>query len=174
MKNYLVEYYDNTSQYYGSYHNHKEISAWAGLVLHMLFCQSIIQVGLPQNQKIIGAASYSIVMFIAALFVFLYIQNQLLMKDRAGALAGAAKYILAEIIQKEEQDLDVSHYMAIEESSDVHAQSSHVLPHILLSKSEVMNIRARGFQDKTKWMVYTLLWFSACLTIGFKWLVALT
>ena len=92
------------------------------------------------------------------------------MKDVAGAHAAATEFLLSEIIQKPNDDVNPEYYMQIEESADTQAQSRHVLPLVLLKKSEVMNTRARGFQDKTKRMVYTLLLLSTVSTIGFKWL----
>jgi len=173
MKEYIVTYYENTSIYYAQYHNHKEISAWAGLVLHLLFCQLNFQISFNKDILLIGTFTSSIFTLIVAFLVFLYIKNQLLMKDIAGAHTAASKILLSEVIQTSEEIIDVNKYMKIEDSADTQSQASHVLPMILLKKSEIINSRGRGFQDKTKWMIYSLLIFSTFSTIGYKILILL-
>jgi hypothetical protein len=170
MKNYLVSYYDNTRQYYGQYFNHKEISAWSGVVLYVLYCQLVIKIEFPKSNILISFVATTLFILLVVLVVYIYIQNQLKMKDVAGAHAAAATFLLAEIIQLDEEDINVEHYMGVEESSDTQGKSWHVLPVVLLKKTEVINKRGRKLQDKTRWMVYSLLFLSTLLTVSFLWL----
>lgn len=90
------------------------------------------------------------------------------MKDQAGALAGAAVYLLAEILMKDDSKLNPEEYLKIAESTDRQAQSSHVLPKRLLDESRIIDTRVRGYQDRTKLMIYTVLLLSTVSAIGFK------
>lgn len=173
MKQFLVDYYANTTQYYGTYHNHKEVSAWAGLALHVLFCGLIIRADTPAHLMLITTTGLTVAVLVVAYTAFRYIENQLEMKDRAGALAGAAGFLLAEILRTDESKLKADDYLLVSESSDTQAQSSHVLPDRLLKKADVLNTRGRGFQDRTRAMVYALLALSTLSVIGLKWIAAL-
>lgn len=173
MKQFLVNYYADTSQYYGTYHNHKEISAWAGLALHVLFCGLAIRADIPANLRLITTTALTVSVLLVGLFAFRYIKNQLEMKDRAGALAGAAGILLVEILRTDETKLNPDDYLRVIESSDTKAQSSHVLPDRLLKKADVLNTRGRGFQDRTRSMIYSLLALSTVAVIGLKWIVTL-
>ena len=170
MKKFLADYYDNTRQYYGTYHNHKEISAWAGLALYVLFCGFVVRAEVPSNVQLLATTCITIAVVVAAWFVFRYVENQLAMKDQGGALAGAAAFLLAEILRTDESKLKPDDYLVVVESPDTTPQSKHVLPDRLLQKAAVLNTRARGFQDRTKWMIYGLLALSTVSFIGLKWI----
>lgn len=171
MKNYVVTYYENISQFYGIYHNHKETSAWGGLVLHVLFCGLIINAEIPQSYEFSIVIVISAMLIVVATVVFFYIQNQLFMKERAGALFGAAKYILAEdILPTDNQSSlkELNEYIKIVESLDMSRQSSHILPKYLLDKANIIDSRGRGYQTKTRIMMYTLLTLSTVAVILIK------
>lgn len=170
MKKYLADYYENTRSQYQTYHNHKEICAWGGLVLYVLFCGFVVKAEVPSNLQLLASALITVLVFVAAWFVFRYVQNQLAMKDRGGALAAAAAFLLAEILRTDDSKLKADDYLVIVESSDTKATTQHTLPRRLLEKADILNTRARGFQDQTKRMIYTLLALSTVSFIGLKWI----
>jgi len=169
MKQKIIEYYENTRQYYGTYHNHKEVSAWAGLALYVLFASLINWVRLPDAFKIIGASVITASVLAVASLVYRYISTQLKMKDLAGAYAAAAFSFLTELIVSDKNDEQLKNYLRVEESADTNAQSIHVLPEIFLKKSKVLNTRGRGFQDTTRSMIYGILILVTVLVIVVKW-----
>ncbi len=168
MKDYIIKYYDSAQSYYGTYHNHKEVSAWAGLVLHVLFLGFISRIEAPKhyyhevNISVIGVA------FLVSVLTYRYISNQLKMKDQAGAHAGAAKFLLAKVMLEDESKIDPKWYLEVEDSDDLDAQSSHVLPAKMLTKSRALNTRARGFQDRTKNMIYAILFLSSVFVVAIR------
>lgn len=170
MKKDVIEFYKDAKNFNGSYHNHKEVSAWAGLVLYMLFCGLVLSAdisGVYAFQATIGAT----VFLLAIMFcVYLHIRNQLAMKDIGGATAGAASLLLTEIIQKEDAEFPVGHYMNVAKSNDKNAQSSHFLPAELIKKRELINSKGRGFQDRTRLAIYLLLILSSALVLSVIWL----
>lgn len=170
-KKFLLDYYDSTCQYYGAYHNHKETCAWAGLALHLIFCGLILSADVPTKHRITATIGFTVIVLLVAFFVLVYVRNQLAMKDRAGALAGAAKHLLAEILVKQDSELRLEDYLNIVESADTKAQSSHVLPERLLQKADLLNTRARGYQDRTRLMIHTLLFLTTVSTIAIKWIL---
>lgn len=175
MRQLLVDYYENTRQYYGRYHDHKEISAWGGLALLVLFCGLVVSADTPHNYETIAAVGSTVFLLLAAFFVFLYIQNQLSMKDLGGAYSAAATHLLAEIILKQEGNLDAESYLKQGEkrNANTKAQSSHILPERLLAEANTINATARGYQDTTRWMMYALLLLSTVSAIAVKWMLVL-
>ena len=168
MKEYIVKYYDSAQSYYGAYHNHKEVSAWAGLVLHVLFLGFVSRIEAPKHYYFEVSLAIIVVVFLVSSLTYMYISNQLKMKDQAGAHAGAAKFLLAKVMLEDDSKIDSKWYLEVEDSDDVNAQSSHVLPAKMLLKSKALNTRARGFQDKTKNMVYSILFISSLFVIAIR------
>ena len=141
MKEKVVEYYENTRQYYGTYHNHKEISAWEALALYIVFANLINGISLPSKLKIESASILTVFVLAVAILVYRYISTQIKMKDMAGAHTATASLFLSEIIANDINDNDLLEYLKIEESDDISAQSSHVLPKKFLKRSKILNTR---------------------------------
>lgn len=163
----ILNYYRNIQIHYATYHNHKEFSAWGGLVLYVLFCGMIIKASFPSEHLKITAILLLIAVLGVSFTIIFYIKNQLLMKDLGGATSSAAILLQSEIMQAKKSNLNK--YMEIEESSDLKAQSSHVLPKILIKKRDHLNSKGRMFQDSTKMAIYTLISVSTFSLILLKW-----
>lgn len=158
------------------YHNHKEISAWAGLALHVLFCGFILSANTPQNHQFLAKGILTGIVLFVAIFVFSYVRNQLKLKDLAADISGAAEYLLVEIILKEDSELDPKYYMRInEENVDNKVQFGLTLPDRLLKEGDRLkeDRKAKKYQKMTRWMLYALLLLSTISVIGIKWIVAL-
>lgn len=168
----VLKFYQNLQTHYANYHNHKELSAWAGLVLYVLFCGLIIKASVPSNHEFITAVLLLFAVVCVTATVFLYIKNQLEMKDIGGATSAAALYLQTEILQSESKEF--SQYLIVEESGDMKAQSSHVLPLVLLKKRDAINCKGRAFQDLTKMAIYSLIGISAFAVILLKWVALLS
>ncbi|WP_109831822.1 hypothetical protein [Reichenbachiella versicolor] len=168
-KDQIIDFYKSTNQYYANYHNHKETSAWAGLVLYMAFAGLINLFKIPVQSQIEITILISFFVVAITVFVYRYISIQLKMKDRAGAYSAAAFSFLNELMtNKKLTESELVQYLEIEESEDTIAQSSHVLPKKFLKKSRVLNTRGRGFQDQTRTMIYGILFAICFLTLTLK------
>ncbi len=173
MKDNIIQYYESTRKYYGTYHNHKEVSAWAGLVLYVLFAGIVNGVSLPDKYKILAVHILTFFVIIVLILVYRYISSQIKMKDLGGAHAATAFFFLSELITEEKKEEELKQYMKIEESPDESAQSPHVLPKIFLKKSAKLNTKGRGFQDTTRAMIYGILILVTILVLAVKWINAL-
>lgn len=69
---------------------------------------------------------------------------------------------------EEEYNIDPKWYLKVEDSDDLNAQSSHVLPVKMSAKSKELNARARGFQDRTKNMIYAILFLSTVFSVAVR------
>ena len=173
MKDKIIQYYENTRQYYGAYHNHKEISAWAGLALYVLFAGLVNWVSLPDKYKIPAVIILTLFVIAVLILVYRYISTQIKLKDIGGAYVAAALIFLSELISEEKTKEELKEYMKIEDSADTNAQSPYVLPKIFLKKSAIQNTRGRGFQDTTRSMIYGILILVTILVLSVKWANAL-
>lgn len=165
MKNQVIQFYESTRQYYLTYHNHKELSAWAGLGLEGLICTIITAATLKGNQCLINyiLAIFEIIMCI---FLYKYINNQLIMKQIGADYTAAATLILSEIILAEESNFDSNKYLRINKHIDnKNAQSAYVLPEYLLAKSKDLHDKGSGFHDKTKRTITILFVLIALATL---------
>ena len=170
MKQEVISYYENTRQYYRSYHDHKEVSAWAGLVLYMVFIGVVNWIKIPNKNEILIMTLVSIFVIVISILVYRYISTQIKMKDLAGAYAATSFVFLSEIIQNEQiGNNELIDYLKISESADTNAQSNHVLPKIFLNKSVILNTRGRGFQDRTRSMIYGILISVTIFILIIKW-----
>jgi hypothetical protein len=167
----LIRYYDGTRLFWGAYHHHKEISAWAGLGLHVLFCGLILQARFPDDLMMLWSVVIAILVLSSCILVYLYIRNQLQMKDNAGSWAGGAFFLLAEILQKDESELELTlaDYLLIEKRNGK-GQGSLFLPKILLEKGREIHEceKNRFYQDRTKSMIYGLLVLSTLSVLIFN------
>lgn len=175
MKKELMDYFKVLLDHYAKYHNHKEVSAWAGLVLYIAFCAFAIRFPPAPSSKhtVFLALAIAVVVVIVSVLVFLYIQNQLKMKDTSGAWVVAALWYLTEITCADEQSLNCEKYpVHPSESIDRRAQATPALPKMFLDKAEILNKQGRGFQDRTRWLIYSLLFVSTACVVGLKILEA--
>ncbi len=170
MKEQIFQYYATTRDLYESYHNHKEVSAWAGLALYVVFCGALLGPNPPASYHMLFAGSLTFLVLVVAVLIFIYVRTQLRMKDRGGAISSAASYLLAEVVRDSSATADK--YLTIEESGVKEEQAAHVLPAVLLKKAEVFDIPGRG-RHITRWMVYGLLCVTTLGSLGFVWLRAL-
>ncbi len=170
MRNKLIDYYENCRKHYTAYHNHKEITAWAGLVLFVFISGYINSIKIPENWKIEGALLITILVSLQTFFVFRYIANQLKMKDKGGAYAAASIAIITELISERITEKQLIDFLSVEESADTDGQASHVLPHKLIKKAEILNSRGKGHQDTTKSMIYAMLTLISISLVVSKWI----
>jgi len=169
MRSKIINYYENHRSHYSSYHNHKEVSAWAGLALFVFFSGIVNLVTIPSNYELLAVRAITVLVLIVTFLVYRYISTQLKMKDLGGAYTAASICLINDLISESITDDELSDYLIVEEAPDVEAQSRQVLPSKLLKKAEVLNTRGRGFQDTTRLMIYSILSLVSVLVICSKW-----
>lgn len=168
----LFDYFKALMDRQGKYHDHKEVSAWAGLVLHLLFCFAMLRVEIPKTSGYLGLVFVVVAVFAAAYVAFKYIRNQLELKDRAGSLTAAATYYMSKMVSDSEGALDEP-LTPIKQSADTQMQSSHVLSQSFDEKARWLNTQGRGAQDATRRYTYGLLITVSVFVIVFKFVQVL-
>jgi hypothetical protein len=154
----ILKYYENLKIYYGTYHNHKEISAWAGLVLYIVVLGAINSILIQSPIDLPTAIIVTSMLLIILYLVFRYISIQLEMKSMADNYSAAASSVISEIIIKNIiDDNELINYVRIEESSDKKVKSSHFLPKHLIEMSKKTELKGNKLKNRIKHMIYGIL-----------------
>ena len=151
----LLDYFKSLMDRQGKYHDHKEVSAWAGVVLYFVFCGAILRTELMLKCPLLGFLFISLAALGGAISATLYVRNQLRLKDIAGSQTAAAIYYMSVIITNGQLTEAMT---AIPQSADAQVQSSHVLPASFLEKASWLNTQGRRAQDRTRLFAYVLMW----------------
>ncbi len=162
MKNQILNYYENTIIYYGNYHNHKEISAWAGLVLQILITTFIIQ----SDSCLYDSIAYMVFSLIITISLNMYVKSQHDLKDLAASYVAASNELLSEIALTDKTDL--RSYLAIDDSNNIIYQAPNALPKILIDKAEKYNLRYSKSSRMTRILVLLLLNFCIFIVVFLK------
>lgn len=166
-ENLLLDYFKSIADRQGKYHDHKEVSAWAGLVLHLVFCGALLRIDAPAKNPTLTFTIATIAVAVAALFAFFYIREQLRLKDLGGAMLGAATYYMSKMVTSADGKLDEV-LTPLEQSTDQDTQASHMFPASLLKKRDWMNTQGLGAQRATRRYIYGLLVTATLFVVAFN------
>ena len=149
----------------GKYHDHKEVTVWAALVLYLILCAATLRTLVLKSSPVVGFIIIFIFLFISVILVNLYIRKQLELKDIAGSQVAAATYYMTMIVT----DGSIGEeFTTIEQNSNTQIQSPHVLPGSFIKKANWLNTQGRGAQVTTRLFIYGLLWTVWFFTVLFK------
>lgn len=174
MRERVIKYYENLLQYYGTYHNHKEISAWAGLAFYVIFAGFVNLLIIPEKQKLLTVIITTGFVFIVLILVCIYIKLQIKMKNLASSFTSTACFFLSKIVTEELNETDLKKYLDVVESDDKKTQSSHFLPKLFLENAKIMGSKGRRYQDNIKFLIFTILICVTLLLMYIKWSIVLS
>lgn len=166
-ENQLLDYFKAIADRQGKYHDHKEVSAWAGLVLHLIFCGALLRVDVPTKCPQLAFLLVFVAVLLAALFSYLYIRKQLDLKDIAGSQAAAATYFMSSMATSVDGELHEP-LTPIKQSTDTKFQWKHVMPASFVEKSDWLNTQGKGAHDATRVYVYLLLITASIFIVVFN------
>jgi hypothetical protein len=165
MKKNVIDFYENTRQLNSVYHNHKEVSAWAGLVLYGVVSTLIISLPIPKiNSLLMTLGLLAAQCFFLALFT-MFTYNQLRMKNVANNFVAASTRLLSDIILEKDHEFKAEKYMRVEPSGHTHSQQDHTLPTLLLKKAKDFDSKGKGFHNTTVFTIVGLYIFMTILVL---------
>jgi hypothetical protein len=85
------DYFKEIRTHYSSYHNHKEMMAWSGLVLYLITTGSITSAAIQLKPS-------WVLLVIITFLILSFIRNQLEMKDLGGSFVAASMWYMAQIL----------------------------------------------------------------------------
>lgn len=163
----LMDYLKALLDRYGKYHDHKEISAWAGIVLYFVFCAAILRVEVSTPPRVLEFVVVAVTVFVTAIFAALYIRKQLELKVVASSYAAAATFYMTQMVTSETGQPDEP-LTAIAQSTDTEIQSPHVLSDSFEKKAKWLSTQGSCAQAKTRRFTYSLLWTATLFVVTYK------
>lgn len=170
-KRMVFDYYLSLLQKNGAKHNHKESSAWGGLVLYAFFCGALISTNWnsPGHTKL---PLFITVGWVTVLTVY-YLRNQLQLKDQASSRISASSFILSEIIT--DPDFSSEKYVSMKDippSLDKEAGAGS-LPNYFLEKAIYfypVQVKNDSAIKRTQIAVYALMLATFSVTVVTLWI----
>lgn len=153
----LLDYFKSIADRQGKYHDHKETTAWACLVLHLALCGALLHLDIQTAQDPHRMQfAVLVVAAIATVLSCLYIRKQLQLKDVAGAQAGIATYFMSEMATSPSGTI-VKPLAPVIRSGDTEMQWEYVMPSDFVALAKQLNDKGRGAQFATRVYMYGLL-----------------
>lgn len=165
----VLRFLSDIRSYYATYHNHKEASAWAGIVLFSALISKIAtyfgeEPSLACGVKTLETISVLGLLTLALLFVFMQFKS----RRSAANLAAASLALTAKFVFKKEEEI-LSSDFAVMSSDEKDQQAPHVLPKIVLDKAKEVDTLGSGTRKKLEWVGYLVLFGSAVLALVRIW-----
>jgi len=163
-----LRYLSETRSLYGSYHNHKETSAWAGIVLFgALIPQSVSYLGGPTVACGLKSIETISVLLLFTLAV-LYVQQQFKLRRTAANLVAACFALSAEILIMKDEEVSVTDF-TLEPSVDKNTQPPDFLPKPLRDRANKLDGFGSGPRKRLEFVGYFVLIASVVLALVRIW-----
>ena len=131
----------DAAAYWGTYHNHKETCAWAGLVIFVVLAALLDSV-----------AGVLIVSLITLAYLYQHFSSRLV----AANLAAACWSLRAQIVATPEADIDLASY-APSTNAQQPFPAGHFMPSAVMAAAERMATRPRGARLALEFATYALV-----------------
>ena len=161
-----IEYLRDIRDHYSNYHQHKEQSAWAAVVLYVLFAGTLLPIQLRGPNTVVYDFGYVLFIMIVATVVFLYIRNQFDLKNEGRVYVAASMQLLLDLIAMDRKEFDsVEFFQTPENAEGSYYDSDEILPPILIERADKFRRPGTWYKpsDKSKILCYTII---LIMTIG--------
>ncbi len=156
----VLKYLSDARAHYAAYHNHKEVSAWAGVLLYVIFATQIAFAPSELLKTDAAVCSAYLLVVILWLVVLLYLYIQLDLRRWAANCIGAALLLGTEYLTKEQKDIKAEDW-SLKDIPDAGHHSPHVLPKIVFDKAQELD--RKGHRAR-RWLEFAAL---AIVSISF-------
>jgi len=152
----LLKYLTDTRAHYAAYHNHKEVSAWAGVVLYVVFA---VQIAFARDEMlrsytfVIAAWILSVVFLVA---ILIYLHTQFRLRRMAANYVAALQYLVADYLGKDDKEIKEADWV-VDPKLDVGHHSAQVLPKHVLNKALEMDRVGHGSRRKLEAAAYVIV-----------------
>lgn len=160
-----IDYLQDIREHYNNYHEHKERSAWAAVVLYVLFAGTLLPIQLRGPDTVLYDAGYALFILLVAGVVFLYTRNQLDLKNEGRVHVAASMQLLSQLMVKDEEEFDAGEFFQMPEASDHHYDADVILPRTLSDRADEFRTPDTGLgpSDTSRLLCYVII---LIMTIG--------
>jgi hypothetical protein len=152
----ILKYLGDTRSHYATYHNHKEVSAWAGVVLYVIFAS---QIAFARDEVLRNAAVLYVAWMLNGAFflaTLIYLHAQFRLRYDAANCVAALLYLSAEYLAMAELEVNKADWH-IKASSGGVLHTPHVLPVWILQKSREFGEAGRVERRKLEAAAYVIV-----------------
>jgi len=130
----------------------------------------VTRIELPSNHEIAASVFLSALVLVIYGLVYSHIENQLEMKDLGGANVAAALWFMNQALNENFSKSEMDDILKIKAVAEDQAQAKIILPSKFIDKANQLNTRARGFQDKTRNLIYGLMLIFSLFSLSSLWI----
>lgn len=155
-----IEYLRDIREHYNNYHEHKEKSAWAAVVLYVLFAGTLLPIQLRGPDTVLYDAGYALFIVLVALVVFLYTRNQFDLKNEGRVYVAASMQLLVELMAMDEDTFESRELFEMPaDSGDSQYDSDEILPAVLRERADEFRRPGTALRpsDKSRFLCYTII-----------------
>ncbi|MEO7404281.1 MAG: hypothetical protein ABIU95_11490 [Burkholderiales bacterium] len=143
----------DAAAYWGTYHNHKETGAWAGLVVFVVLVALL--------DSVAGV-------LIVSAITLVYLYQQFSSRFVAANLAAACWLLRAEIVAKPATDIDLASYAPSTNAAQPFP-AGHFMPSPVMAAAQRMAARPRGARIALEVVAYGLVIVVALVAVSDLW-----
>ena len=173
MKNDLVKFYEDMRRTYNAYHNHKEVSAWAALVLHLTFCAALLRFKSEGAESTKFSVILTLYTLVQTTLICIYMDAQFVMKEEGAAFSAAATILQLRLIRLKSYTVRSLHNYARlippSRRNDDYSQAEHCLPEMLLRRYRRMLKKGAGAHRLTRRIAITMPGFVTTMFLLGRW-----
>lgn len=161
-----IDYLLAIREHYNNYHEHKEKSAWAAVVLYVLFAGTLLPIQLRGPDTVWYDAVYAVFILVVATVVFLYARNQFDLKNEGRVYVAASMQLLLDLMAMDEDEFDSTEFFQTPtETGDSYYDSDEILPKNLIERANTFRRTETRFtpSDISRILCYMLIFI---MTIG--------
>lgn len=167
----ILKFLGDTQSHYANYHNHKEVSAWAGLLLYVALLAQFISTA----EKII-AGSFTmtvisiVVVPVAGIFLGVFLGVQFYLRRKAASYVAACISLRSKYLSEPDKEIEVSKF-APPSSKHTRSESDRCLPEIVLSEAGNMESGCFKWRCLLEVCVYGVIVLVSILAVTRVWFV---
>lgn len=161
-----VEYLRDIRQHYNAYHEHKEKSAWAAVVLYVLFAGTLLPIQLRGPDTVLYDLGYALFILFVAVVVFLYTRNQFDLKNEGRVYVAASMQLILELMETDRETFDSEEFFRTAETDgDSYYDSDETLPPIIHERANRFRRTGTSLRpsETSKNLCYTII---LIMTVG--------
>src|SRR6266571_1093808 len=156
-KDQLLKYLGDLRAYYATYHNHKEISAWAAIVFAGLLAGpgagTIATVTINSTPLRVTA---SVIVVAVLLAVVAYLMEQFRAKAYSANVVAACDFWATFALTVNTEQLRPDDFV-VAEADDVRIQAPHVLPKCIRTKADELSKKGQAARKAIESVAYVLV-----------------
>jgi len=165
----VLDLLKDLQSHYGTYHNHKENVAWAGIALYAVLITGIANALRDAHLPCLARAGISILVLLACLVCGLYVYKQFQLRTRAADVVAACIRLRSTIASAPTSEIHFPDWAPPSQALSGGMQSTQVLPQAVLRAADELSVAGQSSRRWLERCAYSLLIGLAVAVLTFVW-----